>query len=219
MRNEAVVLLHGIARSARSLSKLAESLDRNGFRTLNLDYPSRAHSLDDLVAIIHDPIERFLGQRGETVHFVTHSMGGLLARAYITRYRPPRLGRMVMLGPPNQGSEIADLLANHYLYKRIFGPAGAQLRTHQDQRLQALLGVIDYPVGVIAGTLTLDPLSWLIIPGPNDGKVSVARTRVHGMTEHLIVKTTHALMMRNAEVIRQSVTFLQQGQFLSIPAG
>jgi pimeloyl-ACP methyl ester carboxylesterase len=211
---EGVVLLHGIARSSASLSKMERALQHAGFKTLNLDYPSRTHPLETLAEIIHAPIERFLASGIGTLHFVTHSMGGLVARAYLTRYRPVQLGRVVMLGTPNQGCEIADRLARFALYRRFFGPAGGQLGTHRDAALHALLGVIDYPVGIIAGDRTLYPISWLLIPGPNDGRVSVARSTVAGMTAHLTVHATHSFMIRNATVIRQSIAFLKDGHFL-----
>ena len=108
-------------------------------------------------------------------------MGGLLARAYIVRHRPANLGRVVMLAPPNQGSEIVDLLGASRMYDRCFGPAGRQLGTRPGERLRTLLGTVDYPLGVIAGDRAIDPLGWLLVPGPNDGRVAVARTGVAGM--------------------------------------
>jgi pimeloyl-ACP methyl ester carboxylesterase len=218
MPDDGVVLLHGIARSSSSLAKIERALQHAGFKTLNLDYPSRAHTLEDLAEIIHDPIGRFLATGTGALHFVTHSMGGLLARAYITRHRPPRLGRVVMLGTPNEGCEIADLLGRFAFYRRFFGPAGGQLGTHRDAHLQAVLGMVDYPVGIIAGDRTLYPVSWLLIPGPNDGRVSVSRSAVAGMAGHVTIHATHSFMMRNAEVIRQSLAFLQEGRFQHGPA-
>lgn len=208
-----VLLLHGIARTSASLAKLARSIDAAGFATLNLDYPSRKQSLADLAEHVHKEAAPFLAQPGGQVHIVTHSMGGLLARAYIARYRPPTLGRVVMLGPPNAGSELADLLARRRLYLGYFGPAGQQLGTDPKGKLSRLFGVVDYPVGVIAGDRALDLLGWLLLPRPNDGRVSVDRTRVAGMAEHLTVHATHALMMRNSGVIRHTIQFLRHGRF------
>jgi len=140
-------------------------------------------------------------------------MGGLLARAYIARHRPPDLGRVVMLGPPNAGSELADLLARRPLYRGYFGPAGQQLGTDPEGKLSRLLGIVNYPVGVIAGNQTLDLLGWLLLPRLNDGRVSVDRTRVGSMAAHMTVHATHALMVRNTEVIRHTIQFLGYGKF------
>lgn len=208
-----VILLHGIARSSASLGKLEQGLRQAGFSTLNLDYPSRKHSLEALVEGIHRDLSEFAARQAAPLHFVTHSMGGLLARAYIARYRPANLGRVVMLAPPNQGSEIADLLDAGRIYNRYFGPAGKQLGTRSGERLRTLLGTVDYPLGIIAGDRAIDPLGWLLVPGPNDGKVAVVRTRVNGMADHVTLHATHALMMRNADVIRHAVGFLRSGRF------
>ena len=140
-------------------------------------------------------------------------MGGLLTRAYINRYRPPNLGRVVLLAPPSQGSEIADLLDRRWLYRKFFGPAGMQLGTRVNEGLGDLLGRVDYPLGIIAGDRAVDPLGWLLIPGPNDGKVSVNRTKVRGMSDHVTLHATHALMMRNVRVIQHTIHFLRHGRF------
>ena len=208
-----VLLLHGIARSSTSLSRLQRSIQAAGFATSNLDYASRKHSLDRLVEELHGTARPFIGQHHAALHFVAHSMGGLLTRAYINRYRPPNLGRVVLLAPPSQGSEIADLLDRRWLYRTFFGPAGMQLGTRANGGLGDLLGQVDYPLGIIAGDRAVDPLGWLLIPGPNDGKVSVTRTKVRGMSDHVTLHATHALMMRNVRVIQHTIHFLRHGRF------
>ena len=118
-----------------------------------------------------------------------------------------------MLAPPNRGSEIADLVSRSLPYRAYFGPAGAQLGTVQDETLLASLGAVDYPLGVIAGDRSIDPISWLLIPGPNDGKVAVARTKVDGVSDHLVIHTAHPTMLFNPDVAAQSVAFLTRGAF------
>jgi hypothetical protein len=141
-------------------------------------------------------------------------MGGLVARATITSKRPERLGRVVMLAPPNEGSEIADFLHRNALYRAVFGPAGSELTTLRTPQLQALLGLVDYPLGVIAGDRTLYPLeSLLLLPRPNDGRVSVARTYAAGISDHVTLHTSHPLIMRNALAIDQTLHFLRDGSF------
>ena len=177
-----------------------------GFETLNLAYPSRTASLEQLAAYVRREAGTFLDRTDGLSHIVTHSMGGLVARALIARHRPTALGRVVMLAPPNQGSEIADLLHRTWMYRRLYGPAGAQLITGQPPS-------VDFPLGIIAGDRSLDPLCWLLIPGPNDGKVSVARTAVGGMADHAVLHTTHTFMARNPRVLTLTIRFLRDGCF------
>lgn len=210
---DGVVLLHGILRRAASMQKLEKALAAAGYRVLNLDYPSREQSLAQIADGLSGPIAAFEGELAGQLHFVTHSMGGLVARAYLNRFRPVRLGRMVMLAPPNEGSEIADLLKRNWLYRSTFGPAGRQLATQRSDELCALLGQVDYPLGVIAGDRTLYIFASLILPGPNDGRVSVERTRVAGMSDHIVLHTSHPLIMRNPEAMAQTIHFLQHGRF------
>nr|WP_282572132.1 alpha/beta hydrolase [Roseomonas acroporae] len=208
------MLLHGIARRAASMARMERALREAGHATLNLDYDARHAPLETLAEDVARRAAAFLHAGAGPLHVVAHSMGGLLARALITRRRPAGLGRVVMLGTPNGGSEVADLLCRNALYRRVFGPAGAQLVTRPDESLRALLGPVDYELGVIAGDRSLDPLaSWLLLPGPDDGRVCVERTRVAGMADHIVLHATHPLMMRNAEVIRQTLHFLRHGRF------
>ncbi|MCJ2079975.1 esterase/lipase family protein [Methylobacterium sp. J-090] len=212
---EGVLFLHGIARRASSLARMERAFRAQGHATLNLDYPARTAALADLAAGIAPPVAAFAA-RVRRLHVVTHSMGGLVARALLTRHRPDNLGRVVMLAPPNGGSEVADRLHRLAAYRSFFGPAGAQLTTRRDAELAALLGPVDYPLGVIAGDRTLYPVeSWLMLPRPNDGRVSVDRTRVAGMSAHVTLHTTHGLMMWNPRVIGEALHFVRNGRFLA----
>ena len=192
------------------------ALREAGYRTLNLDYPGRRLGLAALAAHVRGGVAALGGQALEgEVHFLTHSMGGLVARAMLAAERPARLGRVVMLGPPNNGSEIADLLSRFRLYHGVFGPAGAELTTTRSDALVRLLGQVNYPVGVIAGSRALDPLSWAILPKPNDGKVTVAHTRCEGMADHLTLPVNHASMVRDPAVLRAAIAFLRHGRLLA----
>ena len=208
---DGVVLLHGISRTARSFRKMQTALEGNGFATLNQDYASRRKALEALAEDIHPAIQRFADGIDGSVHFVCHSMGGLLARVYITRHRPERLGRVVMLGTPNSGSEIADRLKNFGAYRAFFGPAGQQLGTQRDAAIEALFPPVDYPVGIIAGDRSIYPLA--LLPKPHDGRVSVANTRLDGMADHVVIGTTHPWLMRNSVAIAQTIAFLRGGRF------
>lgn len=208
-----VVLLHGIARTSRSFHKMQRALAAAGFATLNLDYPSRRKPLALLAADIHPAITQFIGGIDGPIHFVAHSMGGLLTRVYLATYSMPRLGRVVMLGTPNGGSEVADSLKDFALYRAYFGPAGQQLTTARNRATEALLPAIDYPVGIIAGSRSIDPISSALLPKPNDGRVSVQNTGLAGMADHIVVGTAHPWLMRHAPAIEQTIAFLRDGRF------
>jgi triacylglycerol esterase/lipase EstA (alpha/beta hydrolase family) len=210
---DGVVLLHGISRTARSFRRMQAAIEAKGYATLNLGYASRSKALQALAEEIHPAIERFAANIEGSVHFVCHSMGGLLARVYLARYRPKRLGRVVMLGTPNGGSEIADRLKNLGAYRAFFGPAGQQLGTQRDADIDALLPRIDYPVGVIAGNRSIYPITSAFLPKPHDGRVSVENTRLDGMADHIVIGAAHPWLVRNAEAIEQTIAFLKGGRF------
>lgn len=212
-RDEVVILLHGLARSASSLSKLEHALQEAGYSVVNVDYASRTAVISELSEqaigrALNDP--RVAGSR--TVHVVTHSLGGILVRDYLARRSIPRLARVVMLGPPNGGSEVVDRLREWTLFKKINGPAGQQLGTDA-KSVPRQLGPITFELGVIAGNRSINWINSAIIEGPDDGKVSVENTKVAGMKEHLVLPVTHPLMMRDDQVITACLRFLATGRF------
>ncbi|KJC62353.1 hypothetical protein UP10_03260 [Bradyrhizobium sp. LTSPM299] len=211
--SDGLVLLHGISRTARSFRRMELALQAAGFATLNLDYESRRKPLDALAEDIRPAVELFAGRLEGSLHFVCHSMGGLVARAYLARHRPLRLGRVVMLGTPNGGSEIADRLKSIAAYRAFFGPAGQQLVTRRDAATSAMLPTVDYPTGIIAGNRSIYPITSMGLPRPHDGRVSVANTKLGGMTDHIVIRTSHPWLVRNAEAIAQTIAFLRDGQF------
>jgi pimeloyl-ACP methyl ester carboxylesterase len=210
---DGVVLLHGISRTARSFRKMQTALEGCGFATLNQDYASRRKALEALAEDIHPSIQRFASGIDGSVHFVCHSMGGLLARVYLARYRPKRLGRVVMLGTPNSGSEIADRLKHIGVYRTWFGPAGQQLVTQRDAAVAAMFPPVDYPVGIIAGNRSVYPISSAFLPKPHDGRVSVENTKLDGMADHIVMETSHPWLVRNGPAIEQTIVFLRDGEF------
>ena len=210
---EEVILLHGLCRTSRSMLKMERALTEAGYKVRNVDYPSRTASVEKLA---DDAIGKAVSdcQRdGATkIDFVTHSLGGILVRSYLARHETPLLGRVVMLAPPNQGSEVVDKLGWLFLFKWINGPAGNELGTDTNSTPNKL-GAANFPVGIIAGDRSINWINSLLIPGSDDGKVSVERTKLTGMTDHIVIHATHPLVMQNCEAIRQMIQFLRTGNF------
>ncbi len=186
---ECVVLLHGLARSRHSLVNMEDALRDQGFIAVNLGYPSRKKPVEELARKAIPPaLARCKEADAHTVHFVTHSLGGLLVRYYLSVHALPELGRVVMLSPPNRGSEVADIFHQTEWYQWLNGPAGQQLVTGP-QGIVARLGPVTYPVGIITGNRHAFFDAWLArrIPGEDDGKVAVERAKVDGMTDLLVL--------------------------------
>jgi pimeloyl-ACP methyl ester carboxylesterase len=210
---EVVVLLHGLCRTAKSMQPMQRALEAAGFDVLNVDYRSRAAPIEQLSEQVVGQALADCRTRGAgTVHFVAHSLGGILVRQYADRHPQAITGRVVMLGPPNQGSEVVDRLGGWRFFSLLNGPAGRQLGTTRES-IPVRLGPVRFCLGVIAGNRSINWINSRIIPGPDDGKVSVERTKVAGMSDHLVVATTHPLMMRHREVIARTIDFLRHGRF------
>ena len=212
--DECVILLHGLARTSRSMLSMERELGKAGYQTYNCSYPSREHPIELLSeTFIPRAIEHCDKEyQPHKIHFVAHSMGGILIRCYLARAHPKNLGRVVMLAPPNAGSELVDHLSRYQLFKLINGPAGKQLGT-ENSSLPKSLGPVDYQCGIIAGNKSLNPLTSALIPGEDDGKVSTVNTMVSGMTDYVVVPHSHTFMMNQPLVIKQTINFLDFGAF------
>ncbi|WLQ12409.1 alpha/beta fold hydrolase [Hahella aquimaris] len=208
-----VALLHGLARTSRSLNTMQRYLDAQGFDTFNLNYPSTRHSLESLATQhIYPALLNHFGAHSSPIHFVTHSMGGILVRVLNALKPDIPIGRVVMLSPPNQGSEVVDKLGKLALFQLINGPAGGQLDTANNGLLQKL-GSPDFECGVITGDRSVNPLLSLMIKGPNDGKVSVERAKLTGMRDFLVLPASHPFIMRNQTALEHTLHFLREGRF------
>jgi len=210
---EGVVLLHGMCRTAGSMKKMETALQQVGFTVLNVDYPSRTASVDELSdAAIGQALANPVLKDCVKVNFVTHSLGGILVRNFFKRHVDARLGRVVMLGPPNQGSEVVDELGSWWMFRKLNGPAGGELGTGADSTPNKL-GSVSFELGVIAGDRSINWINSCMIKGSDDGKVSVERTKVAGMKEHVVVHATHPFLMKDKTAISYMIRFLKTGTF------
>jgi pimeloyl-ACP methyl ester carboxylesterase len=211
---ECVILLHGLARTSASMQPMYEALLEAGFEAVNIDYPSREYPIEKLAPMAVDA--GLAGCRAKPditkIDFVTHSLGGILVRQYLADNAIAELGRVVMLGPPNQGSDAADDLGDVPGFDWINGPAGRQLGKGEGS-VPLALGPADFELGIIAGTRSIDPVGSAVLDNPDDGKVTVDDTRLEGMDDFIVVKHSHAFMMRTPEVIELTIRFLESGHF------
>lgn len=212
--DECVILLHGLARTDLSMHRMQRMLQRNGYHVANVDYPSREYPIEILAPIA---VETGLAQCEQkpgisTVHFVTHSLGGILVRAYFENHSIAQLGRVVMLAPPNQGSVAVDEMVRIPGFDWLNGPAGYQLGKGPES-VPLKLGRPDFDFAVIAGNRSIDPFTSAVLPDPDDGRVSVADTRLDGMRDFIVVPVSHALIMHDRYVFKLVRNYLDHGSF------
>ena len=212
--SECVVLLHGLARSSMSMNRMASELEEAGFATANIDYPSRDYTIEELADIaVPAGLAACRAQESvATIHFVTHSLGGILLRQYLSSQAIEQLGRVVMLGPPNQGSAAVDELRDIPGFEWLNGPAGYQLGKGPES-VPLQLGPADFELGIIAGNRTIDPVTSAVLENPDDGRVSVEDTKLEGMADFVVVEHSHAFMMRMSRPIELTIEFLRSGSF------
>ncbi|MDX1490257.1 MAG: hypothetical protein R3332_03160 [Pseudohongiellaceae bacterium] len=206
-----VILLHGLARTDNSMEKMDKGLTDNGFTVINLGYPSRQNTIEELASMAIEPaLAQCDGE--QDISFVTHSLGGILVRQYLRSHHIPKLAHVVMLGPPNHGSEVVDKLGDFPGFHFLNGDAGLQLGTGE-LSVPNSLGPANFDVGIIAGNRSINWILSALIPGDDDGKVSIESTKLKGMSDHIEMAATHTFMMSNDEVIAQVIYYLHHGKF------
>lgn len=213
---EAVAVLHGILQPAFSMLPLCRSLEAKGYSVLNVSYPSTAHAIEDLAGMVSAPIAAHGASVNGRLHLVGFSMGGLVIRALLKQGVPEKLGRVVMIGTPNHGSEVADFLKGFGPYRYLYGPSGQQLVTDQGA-FSSVFANDGMDLGIIAGNGAYNPLARHLIGKPSDGRVSVESTRLECAADHLVVRSNHTMLPQIPEVWRQTASFLKEGRFTRPP--
>ena len=207
----AVFLVHGLFRSKDSFRKMATALRRRGYDVESITYPSTRQSLREHA----DQLQRILAnlEDYEEVSFVTHSLGGIVVRDLLAREAPwkkkIKVRRLVMLGPPNRGSVVAEVLEDWLPYRVVAGEAALQLTP-------AGVNKIPPPActfGIIAGGTGTDIGLNPGLPGDNDGTVLVESTRLDSADDFLVVRCLHSFLMNSDEAIEATARFLKTGKF------
>ena len=196
------------------MEPMARALEERGFHVANVDYASRDHPIEFLAPMAVGTGIRECESKGElnAVHFVTHSLGGILVRYYFADNDLDLMGRVVMLAPPNQGSNAADALRDLPGYEWLNGPVGNQLGKGE-KSVPLRLGTPDFEFAVVAGDRTIDPVTSAVLENPDDGRVSVSDTRLDGMRDFRVVGSSHAFIMQKDEVFTLVNNFLKFGSF------
>lgn len=215
--SEHVILLHGLCRTTRCMNRLERDLTADGYTVHNVGYPSRKQDAETLmIEHIAPAIERSREAGAERIHVVAHSLGAILIRLYSRDHDTSDIGRVVMLGPPNQGSEIVDKLGHLSLYRWLNGPAGGQLGTREES-LPKKLGPVSFETGVIAGSRSINLILSRFLNGRDDGKVTIENTKVEGATDHCVIRCSHPYLMSSRQSIEYVRHFLAHGKFVEDP--
>ena len=195
-----VVLVHGMGRTPLSMWPLARVLEREGYDVLNWGYSSYGPTVEELGRQLVAAVSERSRPAGTRVHFVTHSLGGIIVRAALAGDPPADVGRIVMLGPPNAGSHAADraLPWLGWLWKPM-----AELTTAETSTARSLPLPQDIEIGIVAGS--------------RDARVSVEESHLSCETDHVVVPAGHSFLMLRADVQELVFAFLRDGRFLRTP--
>ncbi|MDZ7722322.1 MAG: alpha/beta hydrolase [candidate division KSB1 bacterium] len=209
---ECVVLVHGLRANSSFMHKLQDMLVDSGYHVLNLDYPSSKYKIQALADTAIGVALEECKSECDTVHFIGHSMGNALIRYTLQKPHPCRVHRIVMIAPVNQGSELVSRLNWVPLFAKLNSPAGMQLGSRKDSFVNSL-PPLEHETGIIAGSRSINPVASLIIPGKDDGRVSIENTKEKGMNDFIIVPANHHVITKKDSTINCAVRFIQHGHF------
>lgn len=213
---ESVVLVHGLGRRASSMALLSVRLEWAGYDVTTVSYESMSDPFSRQVDAIASAVQRCCPDAPK-VHFVGHSLGGLVIRGYLAEDPPASLGRVVLLTPPNQGSIFVDWLSDMSLAEEVLGPVGSALGT-DSAGIPASLPPPDYEMGIIAGNRAVHPIGHPAIPGPDDGIISVEQTRIGGVPV-MVLPRSHAFIANSRHAADAVIRFLRTGTFGGVEDG
>ncbi len=206
-----IFLIHGINSSPKDFKKMETAFKSYDYKVINFGYHSKVYTVNQIA-------DNFLKRKiasvsqNDTINFITHSLGAIVLRAYLRDNKPKNIGKIVMIAPPNQGSEVANFFKDFFLYKIFYHKSGASLSYNGIKKL-ALPNCDNYFCGIIAGTHTQLPFFSIFIKGEDDGKISVERTKLKGMKDFITLPYPHDTILKKQETIIQCKEFIKNGKF------
>ena len=207
-----LILIHGINDTSKGFKKMEQHFSSQ-YKVININYPSLKYSIVDLSNKYLTPVMNKIS-KSDTINIVTHSMGAIILRQYLNEKYPKNIGRIIMISPPNHGSEVADFFHTLFLYKKIYAKAGSSLSKDGLQKLN-LPDSIGYNYGIIAGTGTLLPFFSIFIKGKDDGKISINRTKLSDMKDFITLHYSHDFIAKKKKTIKYTENYLKYGKFRS----
>ncbi|ARU56935.1 lipase [Oleiphilus messinensis] len=212
IESECVVLVHGLWRSGAAMQPIAEVLNQSGYNVVVIDYPSTRLAIPSLArTYIHEGVQECADSHPTKIHLVSHSMGAILIRQYLQDHMLPSGSKVVMLSPPNQGSELSERFAGRWWFDGVVGPAASSLTQHG---IISRLAPLTVPVGIIAAKRNWSLWPDALLPEPNDGTVSLSSMALPEMNDWIEIESGHAMMRFNSAVQAQILHFLQHSHFL-----
>ncbi len=208
MSGTAVIALHGILRSSHVWSEMEKAMKQDGVTFVRLDYPSTQKPIDEFATQLQSVIHSLEGI--EEIHLVAHSLGGLVVRKWCQDYSDPRVRRLVMIGTPNSGAELADMLQRNWLFRGLFGPSGQQLQANPNGYIRQLPSPT-MEFAVIAGSKGKPDGFNPLIPGDDDGIVTLKSALLPGAVDSMTVRGLHSFLPWHPEVIQATRCYLKTG--------
>lgn len=209
-KGEIVFLLHGLMRNNQDMMLLQKEFVKRGYKTCNWSYASNRFSIKELGKQLKELIDK---TPMTTIHFVGHSMGGIVIRSYMDQFKPTNVGRVVMIGTPNSGASIASLFSDYELFKKSFGPAAIELASDSQKGLAQPADFPNTEFAVIAGgtgtKYGMNPL----IKGDNDGLVATEEAKLKGAKCFTIVPLHHMIIHLEKSTIQKTANFIEFGSF------
>lgn len=207
---EKVVLVHGYGRSPAAMKAIAEYLEDAGYQVYRLGYSSMTRDIEGVKREVFRKADKFIANTDDRVHFVGHSLGGLLVRSYLDQRNLSQLGNVVIMGSPNKGTPLVEHLKDKW-YFSLGGPVATSLSSKGSKFLQSLKAPY-YRLGVIAGVVDRAGDEG-IIPGQDDGIVPLESALVAGARDTIVLNVSHYMMRSDKRVLQQMLHFIKKVSF------